>query len=69
MFYRNWNRHEHGIDRDKMREYWRLQSQTGQTVHLLICEAESGDVLMQSLTTLAARATIARDAIIEAVNG
>ena len=52
MFYRNWNRHEHGIDRDKMREYWRLQSQTGQTVHLLICEAESGDVLMQSLTTL-----------------
>ena len=52
MFYRNWNRHEHGIDRDKMREYWRLQSETGQTVYLLICEAESGDVLMQSLSTL-----------------
>lgn len=51
-FYRNWNRHEHGIDRDKMRQYWRLQVETQQTVYLLICEAESGDVLMQSLSTL-----------------
>lgn len=52
MHFRKWDRREHGIDRDKALQYWKLQQDTGQTVYLLICEAETGDILMQSLATL-----------------
>ncbi len=52
MHFRKWDRREHGIDRDKAVQYWKLQRETGQTVYLLICEAETGDILMQSLATL-----------------
>lgn len=50
--YRNWNRPEHGIDQHKLNHYRQLQADTGQTVYLLICEANTGDVLMQSIDTL-----------------
>ncbi len=50
--YRNWNRAEHGIDQRKLSEYRQLQLETGQIVYLLICEASTGAVLMQSIDTL-----------------
>ncbi len=50
--YYTWNRDEHGIDLEKWNEYWKLQTESNQTVYLLICEAQSGELLMQSLSTL-----------------
>ena len=52
MYFRKKDRYEHGIDLDKLNQYWRLQNDTGQPVYLLICELSSGAVLMQSLSTL-----------------
>ena len=51
-YYRRLDRLEHGIDLDKQNQYWRLQNTTGQPVYLLICEVNSGALLMQSLSTL-----------------
>lgn len=52
VLYRRWGRYEHGIDLVKWREYVRLQKESRQTVYLLVCEAQSADLLMQSLDTL-----------------
>jgi hypothetical protein len=52
----SWKRYEHGIDRAKWDHYWQLQSDTAQTVYLMVCEAGS-DILMQSLSTLQSQGT------------
>ena len=48
---------EHGIDRDKWREYVKLGKETQQTVYLLICELQGAVLLMQSLNTLLSSGT------------
>ncbi len=50
--YRRFGIEEHGIDRSKAVEYWKLQKETGLPVYLLICEYKTGDVLMQDFDTL-----------------
>ena len=57
MAYGKWNRQEHGVDRDKWREYVKLGRETQQTVYLLICEVQSAVLLMQSLNTLMSSGT------------
>lgn len=51
-FWRVRQRAEHGVDADKFQEYCRLQQTTGMPVYILICEYDTGVLLMADVTTM-----------------
>lgn len=51
-FFRQRDCLEHGIDSDKWLQYQKLQAETRLPFYLLICEGETGELLMQEMNTL-----------------